>query len=112
MTEHISAITSFSNNNSFTKKQLREAKLAKKNLRERSAEDRKKEIDVVLAKFTSLGISEEIEEVSQFFQIARTFIETGIGSSGKIMVPAINRVIQYLLSNNKMHELQVILKNV
>jgi len=107
MAEH-----SFLTTNSPTKKQLREAKLAKKNLRERSAEDRKREIDVIFAKFTSLGISEEIEEVSQFFQIARAFIDSGHGSSGKIMVPAINREIQYLLSNNKMHELQVALKNV
>lgn len=92
-----------------TKKELKELKAAKKAAQQRSESDRKQELEPVMNKFAELGISEEIEEVSQFFQIARTFISNGIGSSGKIPISAIGREIQYILTNNKLHQIMVVL---
>jgi endonuclease YncB( thermonuclease family) len=95
-----------------SKKEKRELREAKKALQQRTRDDRAREISTVVGKFSELGIGEELEGVREFFDIARRFVEDGIACSGRIKVVELGREIQYLLSNNKAHQIQVVLKNV
>ncbi len=84
----------------------------KKLATQRTKEDRQREIQVVLDKFKELGINQEMGGIAEFVDIAKLFIEDGISCSGKIAVHVLNRNLHYLLSNNKKHEIQVLLREI
>jgi hypothetical protein len=94
-------------------KKLAKLEKEKKKLEsQRTKEDRSREIQVVFDKLKELGISQEMYGIAEFVDIAKLFIEDGIPCSGKIKVDMLNRNLHYLLSNNKKHEIQVLLKEI
>lgn len=96
-----------------TKKELREAKALKKAAKQRTQAERQQELDTVFSKFVELGISEDMDDaLKTFFHIARTFIDDGVSCSGRIKITAINREINYILSNNKLNQIQVLLRAI
>lgn len=101
-----------SNNQKIDKKLARLEKERKKLEQQRSKEDREREVQVVFNKFKELGISSELYGIDEFIKISKLFIEDGIPRSGKIKIEAINRNLHYLLSNNKKHEIQVLLREM
>jgi len=90
------------------KRLAREAKLAKQDANTRTQDERKAEIDKIMAKFQELGIPEVM--LGNFPAITKEFIEMGIGSSGVINIPDIKREFIYLLSNNRRHQCASMLK--
>lgn len=94
------------------KKLAKLEKERKKLEQQRSKEDREREVQVVLNKFNELGISSEMYGIDEFIKIAKQFIEDGIPCSGKIRVDGLHRNLHYLLSNNKKHEIQVLLREI
>jgi len=81
----------------------------KKKCNKRTREEREKELEPVLNKILELGLSIEFESVAKFYEIVENFIETGNPYSGIIKVPEVKREFQCLLSNNKKHQITIIL---
>jgi hypothetical protein len=90
------------------KRLAREAKLAKQEANKRTREERQAEVDKIMDKIHELGIPEVM--LGDFPAIIKDFIELGIGASGIIYIPDINRDLVYLLSNNRRHQCASMLK--
>ena len=90
------------------KRLAREAKLAKQDASKRTQEERKAEVDKIMAKLQELGISKVM--LGDFPTITKDFIEMGISASGIICIPEIQRELVYLLSNNRQHQCASMLK--
>lgn len=84
------------------KRLAREAKAAKQEAQKRTRAERQVEVDAIMAKFHELGIPEVM--LGNFSQITKDFIELGVGASGVIPIPDIQRELIYLLSNNRRHQ--------
>ncbi len=94
-------------------KKDKEAKLEKKKQMARRKEEREAELKPVLQQLSKLGLNRNIfTEIDEFLKIVESFIETGNPFSGRIKVEHIGREIQYLLNNNKKHQICVVLKNL
>ncbi len=85
-------------------------KQKKKLENQKTAEERKREVDTVKEKFQELGLSTEIEGVNKFYKMMDEFTETGDGSQGTIPLFGLRREICYLLTNSKKHEVGAMLK--
>jgi hypothetical protein len=83
------------------KRIAREAKLAKQAANQRTYEERQIEVDKIYVKLQELGIPDIM--LGEFPKITKDFAEHGIGASGIIKIPDIERELVYLLSNNKRH---------
>ena len=92
------------------KRLARDAKLAKQDANKRTQEERKAEVDKIMAKFQELGIPEIM--LGEFSTITKEFIEIGITASGVIHIPDIQRELIYLLSNNRRHQCASMLKDL
>ena len=60
--------------------------------------ERRREVDELRQKFARLGLTDEIDGVRRFFDLAEAFVEEGVGASGKIKLAGMKRVIEYVLS--------------
>lgn len=94
---------------SHTKKEIRELK---KLANQRTQIERQNELNVVFNKFQELGISSEIDGISEFYKIAMNFIDDGKPVNGKIKISVIGKELHYLLNNNKKHQIQVLLREI
>ena len=90
------------------KRLAREAKLAKQEANKRTREERQAEVDKIMGKLQELEIPEVM--LGEFPAITKEFIELGIGASGVINIPDIQRDFIYLLSNNRRHQCASMLK--
>ena len=77
---------------------------------QKTAEERKREVDKVKEMFQDLGLSTEIEGVSKFYTTMDNFVESGDGSQGTVPLPGLGREICYLLTNSRKHEVGAMLK--
>ena len=85
-------------------------KQKKKLENQKTAEERKREVNKVKEMFQDLGLSTEIEGVSRFYTMMDSFVETGDGSQGTVPLSGLGREICYLLTNSKKHEVGAMLK--
>ena len=85
-------------------------KQKKKLENQKTAEERKREVNKVKEMFQDLGLSTEIEGVSKFYTMMDSFVETGDGSQGTVPLSGLGREICYLLTNSKKHEVGAMLK--
>ena len=87
-----------------------EAKLLKKQQNQRTIEERQIEIDKIYSKLQEIGITREM--VEEFNTIAQNFIDLGVSASGAIKLPELHRVLVYLLTNDKKHQISTMLKAI
>lgn len=94
-----------------TKKRLAyETKLLKKQINQRTMEERQTEIEKIFTKLQELGITREM--VTKFNKITNNYIEFGYGASGIIELPELHRELVYLLSNDKRHQVSSMLRPI
>ena len=72
--------------------------------------ERLKEVITIIKKIQSLGLSDEYEEISQFKEILKKYVNDGEFRKGKIKVIGINRVIEYLLPTRQGIDIKVNMK--
>lgn len=94
--------------NKSAKRHAREEKLAKKEAKKRTKEERQVEVYKIMEKIKELGISETM--LGKFPAITKDFIEFDISASGIIKIPDIQRDLVYLLSNNRQNQCVSMLK--
>ena len=85
-------------------------KQKKKLENQKTAEERKREVDKIKEMFQDLGLSTEIEGVNKFYTMMDNFVESGDGTQGTIPLPGLGREICYLLTNSRKHEVGAMLK--
>ncbi len=85
-------------------------RLAAKQTSVRTQEERQTEYDKFMGQFAQLGLSNEFEEIAKFDVMARDWVVNGTGYQGVIPLVGMNRDLVYMLTNNKKHEIGVMLK--
>jgi hypothetical protein len=66
----------------------------------KSVTERIFEVKQVYQKLKELGLNDQYEGIHDFKQIANLFVREGVPASGKIKLPEIDRILEYILSNN------------
>ena len=67
----------------------------------RTAMERLQEVQSILAKLESLGLSKEIAGVAAFLQTGREYVRSGESRSGSVPLVGLKRHIDYVLSGRK-----------
>ena len=67
----------------------------------KSEMERKEEMDTIKSKLTSLGLSEEMEGIDEFYAKAKEFERTGESWSGKIKVTGQHRILDIIFTPYK-----------
>ena len=78
---------------------LKQQKLENQNCK--SYQERYNEIEKIKSKLDELGLSEEHPGIDVFISLTQKYIETGEGGTGKIELPGLQRVLNYILTNTK-----------
>jgi len=81
----------------------------------KNEKERKREIDTIKSKLMDFGLNENIKGIDIFYKRAEDFIRTGVSWSGKIKIPGTKRILDAILTSNKLKESTTILlydKNV
>jgi hypothetical protein len=77
----------------------------------RTQEERQSEYDKFMGQFAQLGLSTEFEEIAKFDTIAKDWLANGTAYQGVIPLVGMKRDLVYMLTNNKKHEIGVMLKS-
>ena len=77
----------------------------------RTQEERQAEYDKFMGQFAQLGLSTEFAEIAKFDTIAKDWLENGTTYQGVIPLVGMKRDLVYMLTNNKKHEIGVMLKS-
>ena len=72
--------------------------MAKKQKLEKNKETRELEAFNIKTKLGSLGLSDEMDGVREFYTILDDFVNNGYSASGKIKVHGTKRIISYCLT--------------
>lgn len=91
-----------------SKRIAREQKAIKKLQNQRTLEERRSEVNTIYTKLQEHGIT--CEMVPEFNKIANEFVEDGVNASGYVNIDGINRVLVYLLNNDKKHQISTLLR--
>ena len=67
----------------------------------KSEMERKEEMNTIKEKLTSLGLSEEMEGIDEFYERALEFERTGESWSGKIKITGQNRILDIIFTPYK-----------
>ena len=86
-------------------------RLAAKQENVRTQEERQTEYDKFMGQFAQLGLSNEFEEIAKFDVMARDWVANGTAYQGVIPLIGMKRDLVYMLTNNKKHEIGVMLKS-
>jgi len=86
-------------------------RLAAKQENVRTQEERQAEYDKFMGQFAQLGLSTEFEEIAKFDVMARDWVANGTAYQGVIPLVGMKRDLVYTLTNNKKHEIGVMLKS-
>jgi len=78
----------------------------------KSREDRVKEIVEMTKKLRNLGLDNKLDEIKQFNNICRDYIDNGESIQGKIKIVQANRTLEYVLPRRKNNEIIVNLKYI
>ena len=81
------------------KQLLKQQQLENQNCK--SYQERYDEIEKIKSKLDELGLSEEHPGIDIFIALAQKYIKTGEGGTGKIKLPGLQRVLNYILTNTK-----------
>ena len=68
---------------------------------QRTAMERLQEVQAILAKLETLGLSKANEGVAAFLQVGREYVRSGEPRSGSVPLVGLKRHIDYVLSNRK-----------
>lgn len=94
-----------------TKRQKYLDRLAAKQSSNRTQEERQTEYDKFMGQFAQLGLSTEFEEIAKFDTMAKDWVTNGTAYQGIIPLIGMKRDLVYMLTNNKKHEIGVMLKS-
>ena len=86
-------------------------RLAAKQTTIRTQEERQAEYDKFMGQFSQLGLSTEFEEIAKFDTMAKDWVANGTAYQGVIPLVGMKRDLVYMLTNNKKHEVGVMLKS-
>lgn len=86
-------------------------RLSAKQSSNRTQEERQAEYDKFMGQFSQLDLSTEFEEIAKFDTMAKDWVENGTAYQGVIPLVGMKRDLVYMLTNNKKHELGVMLKS-
>jgi len=93
------------------KRQKHLDRLAAKQSNSRTQEERQAEYDKFMGQFAQLGLSQEFEEIAKFDTMAKDWVTNGTVYQGVIPLVGMKRDLVYMLTNNKKHEIGVMLKS-
>jgi hypothetical protein len=93
------------------KRQKHLDRLAAKQSSNRNQEERQCEYDKFMGQFAQLGLSTEFEEIAKFDTMAKDWVANGTMYQGVIPLVGMKRDLVYTLTNNKKHEIGVMLKS-
>ena len=95
------------------KRQKYLAKLANKKVFQRTRDDRQTEYDKFITGFAELGlIVKDHPSLEKFVELADDWLANGTAHQGIFRITALNRDLVYTLTNNKKHEIGVMLKAI
>ena len=83
------------------KKQRKKDKDKEKNKEEKTLEQRIAEIDVLRDKLKLLGLTEDLAQITNIFDIMDEYIEKNISMSGTIKIEGYNKKIEYVFPKAK-----------
>ena len=83
------------------KKQRKKYKDKEKNKEEKTLEQRIAEIDVLRDKLKLLGLTEDLAQITNIFDIMDEYIEKNISMSGTIKIEGYNKKIEYVFPKAK-----------
>jgi predicted DNA repair protein MutK len=86
-------------------------RLASKQSSSRTQEERQTEYDKFMGQFAQLGLNTEFEEIAKFDTMAKDWVTNGTVYQGVIPLVGMKRDLVYTLTNNKKHEIGVMLKS-
>lgn len=86
-------------------------RLASKQASVRTQEERQAEYDKFMGQFAQLGLNTDFEEIAKFDTMAKDWLENGTAYQGVIPLVGMKRDLVYMLTNNKKHEIGVMLKS-
>ncbi len=87
-------------------------RLAAKNANIRTPTERQAEYDKIMTKFDELGVNiEDYPELIQFKTLLTTWLNTGTAYQGIIRIMALKRDLVYTITNDKRHEIGIMLKS-
>ena len=70
-----------------------------KKIKEKTKEQREKEINEIKEKLESHGLSSSFENINKLYNIFDKYIEDGISDTGKLPLPGLKREIHYILTS-------------
>lgn len=94
-----------------TKRQKYLDRIAAKQSNNRTQEERQAEYTKFMDKFAQLGLGTEFEEIAKFNKMAKDWVNNGTTYMGVIPLIGMKRDLVYILTNNKKHEVGVVLKS-
>lgn len=86
-------------------------RLNAKQTNNRTQEERQAEYDKFMSQFANLGLGTEFEEIAKFDTMAKEWVTNGTPYQGAIPLNGMKRDLVYSLTNNKKHNLVVMLKS-
>ena len=85
-------------------------KLKTKENKMKTKEQKKFEINEAKEKLQNLGLSTELEGISEFYKICEDYIEKNYNWSGEIKLNGTKRILQCILPNKKINKVSITLK--